>query len=178
MNNKENIFIFIGLGFLGMVVALYCSPQLERFRYGSSADRFISYSKLDDIEESLKRKNFFKADTETANLVFKIVGKEKIRRIGRLDVPNLSCQYLLELDDIWTRKSNGKFGFTAQSELLRKSEIKEDTDASEKKFQVAVGWNTINNNIQEGHFPHEIYKQDFVVPTFSKRLRECVKDRG
>ena len=181
MNYQKNVLI--GLGILSMLVAveLLIFPRLERFRY-SSTDRYIPYSDLENIEDILiKQKDFLQADTKTADLFFKIVGKEKLKRIGRLDVSNLSCQYLLQLDDIWKRASNGKFGFTAQSEVLNKSKANRDPSKLEANFREAVGWvksNSSSRTYLQGYFPYKIYQDDFVVPSFSEKLRECVKDRG
>jgi GUN4-like len=181
VNHQKNVLI--GLGILLMLVAteLLVFPRLERFRY-SSTDRYIPYSDLENIEDILiKQKNFIQADIKTADLVFKVVGKEKVKRVGRLDVPNLSCQYLLQIDDIWKRASNGKFGFTAQSELLDKSNVNRDPSKLEANFREAVGWGKDNSNsltYPRGYFPYKIYQDDFVVPSFSEKLRECVKDQG
>jgi hypothetical protein len=175
--------IFIGLGGLALfgVAGIFIFPRLERFRYGS-ADRYIPYSELENIEDILvNKKDFVQADLQTADLVFKIVGKQKLKRIGKSDVPNLSCQYLLPLDDIWRRSSEGQFGFMAQAEVLKKSNLDRDPSKSEANFREAVGWsqkNITSRTYPQGYFPHKIYQEGFVVPSFSAKLRECAKDRG
>ncbi len=163
------------------VAGIFVFPRLERFRYGA-ADRYIPYSELENIEDILvNKKDFVQADLQTADLVFKIVGKQKLKRIGKSDVPNLSCQYLLPLDDMWKRSSDGKFGFMAQAEVLKKSNIDRDPRKLETNFRESVGWSkekSDSNRYLQGYFPRQMYQEGFIVPTLSEKLRECIKDRG
>jgi hypothetical protein len=182
--NRINIRTWLGLFILGlglfMVLELLLFPQLERFRYGSIADRYIPYYKIENIEEHIKNNDLIKADTETAVIVFKIIDKEKVSKVGRLDAENFSCQYLLQLDDSWRRTSKGKFGFTTQSEVLSKSKSERDPNALEANFRGVVGWDREKSRSSiypQGYFPREMYRQDFVVPAFSQRIGECQKNK-
>jgi GUN4-like len=177
MINRINILI--GLGIF-VSIELFIFPQLERFRYGSIADGYIPYSKLENIEDNIKNNNFIKADTETAVIIFKIVGKEKVRKVGRLDAANFSCPYLLKLEDIWGRTSKGEFGFTTQSKVLSKWKSERDTSILEANFRGVVGWDKEKSGstiYPQGYFPREMYRQDFVVPAFAQKIAECQKDK-
>jgi hypothetical protein len=173
--------ILIGLGiFMSIVLELFLFPQLERFRYGSIANNYIPYYQLENIEDNIKNNDLIKADAETAILVFKMIGKEKVRKVGRLDAANFSCQYLLKLEDIWGRTSKGKFGFTAQSQILSKWKSERDFNVLETNFRGVVGWNREKSDSKiypQGYFPREMYRQDFVVSAFSQRIAECQKDK-
>jgi hypothetical protein len=181
VNYLKNTLIGLGLLTIFGVAELLIFPRLERFRYGS-ADRYISYSELENIEDILiKQKDFVQADIKIADLVFKIVGKQKLKRIGKSDVPNLSCQYLLPLDDMWKRSSEGKFGFTAQAEVLKKSNIDRDPSKLETNFREAVGWGNEKSNSSrylQGYFPRKMYQEGFTVPSVSEKLRECIQVGG
>jgi hypothetical protein len=51
----------------------------------------------------------------------------------------------------------------------------------EANFRESVGWGKSNSSSRpylKGYFPYKIYQDDFVVPSFSEKLRECGKDRG
>jgi hypothetical protein len=182
--NRTKILIGLGIFTIGIgmftVVELLLFPQLERFRYGSISEGYIPYYKLENIEDNIKNNDLSKADTETAALVFKIVGKEKVRRVGRLDVENFSCQYLLQLEDIWSRTSKGKFGFTTQSDVLSKWKSERDPSTLEANFRGVIGWDKEKSGstiYPQGYFPREMYRQDFVVPAFSQRIAECQKEK-
>jgi GUN4-like len=182
--NRINIRTGLGLFSLGlvlfMVLELLLFPQLERFRYGSIADGYIPYYKLEKLESSLIDNDFIKADNETAAIVFKAIGKEKVRKVGRLDAANFSCQYLLKLENVWGRASKGKFGFNTQSEVLSKWKSERDFNKLEANFRDVVGWDkdkNVSNIYPQGYFPREMYRQDFVVPAFSQRIAECQKDK-
>jgi GUN4-like len=178
MNSRlKTGFVLILISTFVGLIAFVTLPHLERFRYGSSS-KYIPYYELESVEESLNEKDFRKADLKTADIIFKVIGKEKVKRLGKLDIPNFSCQYLLKLDDIWARKSEGKFGFKAQSEILSKWKDISDFRKVESNFREVVGWENVNTDklkYKKGYFPYRIYKEDFVVLYFSQKLYECEK---
>ncbi len=176
VNNQRNMFLGVGALILFILIGFFIFPLMGKFRRGSS-NQYVSYYELESIEDSLNRKDFQKADLKTANMIFKIAGKEKVKRVGKLDVPNFSCQYILQLDDIWTRKSKGKFGFKVQSEILKKLEASKNSMALEKDFRAVAGWGSINSNFPAGYFPFQMYQNDFVVSSFSQKLQECEIDK-
>jgi GUN4-like len=163
-----------------LCAVLFFFAHLGGCRHRSSADRYVSYSNFEKIDKSLEQKKIKQADTETAALVFKILGKEKVRQIGRLDASNFSCIYLLKLDQIWKDKSNGEYGFTAQSEVLSKANLGKNSNPSESDLRAMLGWNKDNeknNSYPKGYFPQEMYQYNFVVPAFSQRIAECQKEK-
>jgi GUN4-like len=163
-----------------LCAGLFFSAHLEGCRNRSSADGFIPYSNFEKIDKSLTQKNFKQADAETADLVFKILGKEKTRQVGKLDVPTFSCIYLLKLDEMWKIRSKGKFGFTAQLEVLSKANLGKNPSPSESNLKEILGWRKEQNTINvypKGYFPSEMYQYNFVVPAFSQRIATCQKDK-
>jgi GUN4-like len=182
---------YYGLPTLLFSLLIYSfSPSLERFHHGSS-DRYIPYSKLEQVEKSLEDGNLIEADITTTEILFVSAGKlkqvalntternEKVKNrwLAKPDIDKLSCQHLLKLDDIWTRKSKGKFGFTNQSKFWKKNQVERDIEGSEENFRKAVGWN-INNaptsSQPEGFFPYQMYQAGVIgVPFISTKLKDC-----
>jgi hypothetical protein len=174
------------------------SPSLERFRYGNS-DRYISYAEMNRIESFLKDKKFVSADTLTAEVILIAAGKlakrntegedrtvreERIKNkwVGKSDAEIFPCQYLLKLDDIWTRQTGKKFGFTTQAAIWEKIQVSRDPNQSAENFRSTVGWKNRtdpNAPYPAGFFPAQLYQQGTVaVPFFSKKLKECQKSEG
>jgi hypothetical protein len=178
MNNTDWLptsSILIGwLGFYWLCPKFH----LSQFRY--NADRFVPYSEINKIEEHIKDGNKVEADLLTADIILKISGKSKVKWIGKSDTTNISCGYLLKIDDIWSRRSRGKFGFTTQSQIWDKNKVDGNSRSSEIKFKKAVGWDedsssTNTQSYPKGYFPYEIYKQGspLAVPFSSEKIYNC-----
>ena len=93
------------------------------------------------LENFLKANKWLEADRETWKLMLKIAGREKEQW---LDVPqynNFPCKDLLIIDRLWTKYSNGHFGFSVQKRIWES--IGGNYYASDdtwKKFGYLVGW--------------------------------------
>lgn len=93
------------------------------------------------LENLLKANKWLEADRETWKLMLKIAGREKEQW---LDVPqynNFPCKDLLIIDRLWTKYSNGHFGFSVQKRIWES--IGGNYYASDdtwKKFGYLVGW--------------------------------------
>jgi hypothetical protein len=165
--------ILVGwLGFYWLCPKLH----LSQFRY--NADRFVSYSEINKIEEAIKDGDRNKADLLTADIIFNVSGKSKAKWIGKSDMQNFSCGYLLKIDDIWSRRSRGKFGFTTQARIWEENKTTQNPRSSEIEFKKAVGWDNKNSETSsypKGYFPHEIYRQGspLAVPFSSEKLHSC-----
>ena len=78
----------------------------------SQTAELTSASKYADLERYLKFCQWEEADSETRRLMITETGQQ------RLDVEalrNFPCVSLLTIDGLWTKYSNGKFGFSAQN---------------------------------------------------------------
>jgi len=60
------------------------------------------------------------------------------------DTQKLPCQELRSIDDLWTRYSNERFGFTVQKEIWESS----DVNKNYKSFVDTVGWLVENKWLQ------------------------------
>lgn len=93
------------------------------------------------LESLLKAHKWLDADRETWKLMLKIAGREKEQWIDALQLNNFPCQDLLIIDRLWTKHSNGHFGFSVQKRIWES--IGGNYYASDdtwKKFGYLVGW--------------------------------------
>lgn len=84
----------------------------------------LDYNKLEGL---LKVKNWKDADQETLVLILKAVGKSKDELPSKENINNLPCTVLKNIDRLWIKYSNNRFGFTAQL-LLNDECIKKYAD--------------------------------------------------
>jgi predicted NACHT family NTPase len=135
-------------------------PRLQDLRYR-------------DLENFLKHGQWQKADEETYRLMIKIVGKEEGQWFDPEDLYNFPCEDLQQIDWLWVKYSNGKFGFSIQKKIyLDCGGIPDGKyyDEAWKTFCDRVGWRneegyirysdvTFNTSAPVGHLP------DFLVCT-------------
>ena len=115
----------------------------------------INYSRLENL---LAEKKWKDADKETTTIMLKIAGREKEGFLeSDKDIDYFRCQDLDNIDRLWMKSSNGRFGFSVQNGIY---EMKIDLE----DFYVRVGWFvegkpinydnlTFSQNALRGHFP-------------------------
>ena len=86
--------------------------------------------------------------------MLKISHREQGEWLRPNDIENFPKSILLEIDKLWVDHSNGKFGFSIQSEIWNKLQN------NPENFFNKVGWDGISlqqldnyDDVQEGHFP-------------------------
>ncbi|MGK7941663.1 MAG: GUN4 domain-containing protein [Crocosphaera sp.] len=113
------------------------SEILKTHRYNLQKD--LHYSNL---EKLLSRQDWEKADYETSLLMQKITDQHRnilynvVRFIlidqfhQRIIINDISCEDLLKIDNLWTRYSKNRLGFTVQRTILKPldSELKIETE--------------------------------------------------
>ena len=112
----------------------------------------------------------------TAKVIFSLSGKSKAKWIGKSDVDNFPCAYLMKIDEIWMRTSKQKYGFAAQSQIWDENKVDRNPRSSEEAFVKAVGWSSKEtNSYPKGYFPRELYRQGspLAVPFSSEKLHSC-----
>jgi hypothetical protein len=107
-----------------------------------SVEFFLNCEKLDKLLELGKLKD---ADHETKRLLLELAGREKEGWLLPEDVKALSPQALSAIDQLWTKYSNGRFGFSVQSKIWRmlgceSSDSISTQTISENKFAQSVHW--------------------------------------
>ncbi|HEY9908745.1 MAG TPA: GUN4 domain-containing protein, partial [Thermosynechococcaceae cyanobacterium] len=93
-----------------------------------SLEKELDYGEL---EELLKNERWREADSKTCDLMHQAINESQIQ-VKHLK--NYPCEVLESLDFLWTKYSDGKFGFSAQARIWK--ELNSDDDA----FDVQVGW--------------------------------------
>jgi hypothetical protein len=120
----------------------------------------IPYSRIDysRLENLLAEKKWKDADKETTTIMLKISRREKEGFLeSDKDIKYFRCQDLDNIDRLWMKSSNGRFGFSVQNGIYVMSENPEN-------FYVRVGWFmegkpmnydnlTFSQNALRGHFP-------------------------
>ena len=87
------------------------SPQKLSATVPNQSRRKIDYERLTAL---LKIKQWNLADEETWLLILKMSYREKEGWMRFNDIENMSCHDLYQLDYLWKRASNGKFGLSVQ----------------------------------------------------------------
>jgi hypothetical protein len=107
-----------------------------------SIEIFLSCEKLKKLLELGKLKD---ADNETKRLLLELASREKEGWLRPEDVKEFSPQPLSAIDQLWTKHSNGRFGFSVQSKIWRSlgcnsSASLSTQTISENKFGQSVHW--------------------------------------
>ncbi|MBD2113608.1 GUN4 domain-containing protein [Nodosilinea sp. FACHB-141] len=117
--------------------------MLDEVDESLSSERFGAnyYAKLRDL---LAAKDWQAADKETLDCLLQVMDRQQKGWLQREDITNFPCLDLRNIDHLWVKYSNGKFGFSVQQEVWQScgspttSFINKEWD----KFGVAVGWRT------------------------------------
>ncbi len=80
--------------------------------------RQISYRKL---ENALANGQLQEANLETWHILCAALGKTQGTPLTAIDVEQIPCSTLNNIDKLWHKYSNGKFGFTVQSRIYKES---------------------------------------------------------
>jgi GUN4-like len=134
--------------------------------------RVTNYSKLESL---LKEKEWLAADKETARIMDKLLllevdsqhffGYSRIDSVvffgqSRVRVMSgglKSCSRLQDVDNLWRKYSDNKFGFSVQSDVLASMKIiHQDSQNYQKDFRRHIGWKTYS--ISEEKTQDEHYK--------------------
>ena len=97
-----------------------------------ASEQGVDYTRLRDL---LQAKDWKAADQATADLMCKVMNRQKEGWLRVEDIENFPCQDLRTIDQLWVKYSNGHFGFSVQKEIKVKC-------VSWEQFCMAVGWAT------------------------------------
>ncbi|MDZ8050085.1 MAG: protein kinase domain-containing protein [Aulosira sp. ZfuVER01] len=95
----------------------------------------VDYHHLRDL---LALKQWQSADRETWVLMCQAIRKPIGSFFFTSDIEHLPCEDLEIIDELWSKYSNGHFGFSVQKQIY------ESVDGDYGKFCAAVGWNLPN----------------------------------
>lgn len=128
-----------------------------------SSEQEVDYTCLQRL---LAAGQWKEADRETTAIVLKLAGREKESRLEVKDIEKISTQDLRNIDNLWVRYSNGRFGFSVQKHIWQEVGGKLGAYNSRvyHKFAERVGWRergkwkhysdlTFSLNAPPGHLP-------------------------
>jgi hypothetical protein len=108
------------------------------------------YGKLRDLLADGKWKE---ADLETTRIMIEITGKDNREEISPADVQLFPCNAIRTIDQLWTKYSNNRFGFSVQLRLYQSLGGSIDTIRSQSNEFLArtsdtIGWRKNNKLIE------------------------------
>jgi uncharacterized caspase-like protein/glucan-binding YG repeat protein len=106
-----------------------------------SSERFGAnyYAKLRDL---LAAQDWKAADRETADRMCEVMNRQKAGWLKVEDVEKFPCLDLRNIDRLWVKYSQGKFGFSVQKEIWQSCGSPTEYNKSWYRFGAAVGWRT------------------------------------
>ena len=115
-----------------------------------SSERFGAdyYARLRDL---LVEKDWEKADQETAEKMLKVIGKRAWWKVDESDILAFPCTDLLNIDRLWMKYSNERFGFSMQKQIYIECGAKLDGkypgDEIFWQFADRIGWKVTGYSI-------------------------------
>jgi hypothetical protein len=145
------------------------------------------------LQDLLVAGNWKEANQKTRAIMLKLSGREQEGKLQAEDCRQLSCESLSEIDQLWVKYSNGRFGFSVQQRIWQSlGGSKSAGYDTFKSFGDRVGWSLEGNwrsqdnlifslNAPDGHLPYcrewlNWGYSNTVVNRFSaliSRLEEC-----
>ncbi len=98
----------------------------------------VNTTALTQLENALAAGNWKEANRLTSLRVLEMAGQKKRGYLVATDTRNLSCPEFREIDQLWTKYSQGKFGFSVQAQIWQNLKGKNYEDSL--KFEQIVGW--------------------------------------
>jgi hypothetical protein len=161
MRDHKKITTVMGVIFLTFTPLLFFAKHYS--------DRHIDYSQLESL---LQQKRWIEADLETRSLMKKVfmeaIDSQSFFGFSKIDLsigtntmlhPSRSCHSFQRIDKIWTTYSNGKYGFTKQSRIMKEIIDKLGKTSSGdyfNEFNNRVGWTDPRWNFLHPQMSHEI----------------------
>jgi uncharacterized caspase-like protein len=143
-------------------IHLFSKDYKDKDEDDLSSERFGDsyYSKLRDL---LKSGKWEQADRETEAYMREVMNREKSRWLRMKDIEEFPCRDLQNIDRLWVKYSNGKFGFSVQGKIWQDCD-EQIVDSMWKVFGERVGWYKSNGGVDyhsltfdisapEGHLP-------------------------
>ena len=91
-----------------------------------------------NLQQYLAEKNWFEADKETIRVILAVTAKD-IEELTPEDIQNFPCNDLMVIDRLWTKYSDGRFGFSPQLQTYQEQGGNFDTTV-EQNQQLIEAW--------------------------------------
>ena len=117
--------------------------------------------KYSPLNELLKAKKWQEADEVTSTIMRVNFGKGKHDSLLKSDIEASSCTDLNNIEQLWSKYSDKRFGFRKQEQILGKLALtqtkkQQQEDYAFKEFINQIGWHRkviSEQNYSDGHFP-------------------------
>ncbi|MDB9527899.1 GUN4 domain-containing protein [Oscillatoria sp. CS-180] len=148
-------------------------PLMNEVDETLSSERFGAnyYGNLRDL---LAAQEWEAADQETAYRMCEVMDQQKKGWLRHEDIKTFPCLDLHNIDRLWVKYGQGKFGFSVQKKIWESCGSPTSYGSSWEKFGVAVGWRskgflsigaewklysnlTFNMTAPDGHLPARAY---------------------
>ena len=109
-----------------------------------SSERGIDYTRL---RSRLEARRWKEADQETTAIMLRISGREAEGWLREEDIAKFPCTDLLTIDQLWSKYSKGRFGFTVQKRIWQSLGGTKNADLEVySSFCERVGWLQIGSS--------------------------------
>jgi hypothetical protein len=130
----------------------------------------VQTSRYQTLASYLKDRQWQEADKETYRLMIATLGKEEGQWFEREDLLNFPCEELREIDRLWVKYSDGKFGFGVQKQTYVECGAALDGqypgDKIWERFCDRVGWRELNTYIPYSQATFDISAPNGHLPWF------------
>jgi len=134
------------------IPVLHPKPELSAFAPETIVESLSKKQEniFSDLETFLQNHQWEEADGETARLMIRLSGDETETQFKIDALNDFSCNELLEIDGLWKKYSQEKFGFTIQKNIWSRS--RRDFDI----FSSKVGWRIGNTWLEESDLKYDL----------------------
>lgn len=139
--------IILGMTFLSSIILGSWTFIANRTvqQQGESISR-IKNIFYDDLETLLRNNNWQAADKQTSRIIWETANTWQSPSFRAEESRNFPCQDLRAIDALWTKYSDGRFGFSVQKSIWQSREVNGDI----VEFLSRVGWGRLDTN-QDGN---------------------------
>ncbi|NEQ39258.1 MAG: protein kinase [Okeania sp. SIO3I5] len=145
----------LGIVAVGGIASVIFASMLSKgvIEAGEGQDVEAMYNSLDALAEAGQWRN---ADRQNWQLINQIGDRDgDYSYISVSEAKQFSCPDLQRINKIWTQRSNGKFGYTAQLQVIDGNgdtlEAFRDNVQAWRRFAIAVGWKTGTDKDDDGY---------------------------
>jgi uncharacterized caspase-like protein len=127
----------------------------------------VNYGQLRDLLTASKWKE---ADLETGKVIWQAAGSlaQAHRYLMSTDIESISCEDLRIINRLWVNASDGKFGFSVQSQIYRDlGGTREYNEVIWKKFGDQVGWRRTGKWLNYSDLSFDLYSNKGHLPLFA-----------
>ncbi|MCC5634863.1 GUN4 domain-containing protein [Nostoc sp. CHAB 5844] len=139
----------------------------SRVKSNSISSKRLDFTKLKTLLEAL---NFKEADIETDHLILRAVNKARHNLITSKDLSKLDFSIIYDIDCLWMKYSEGKFGFIVQQviwNMLNNQSNKFDLHI----LAESVGWLSNDKWLDYNQFTFSLEAQEGHLPSFGYNMQ-------